>query len=137
MVREFRESGLTGRQFCLREELSPSMLYRYLKRTVWSESGHEDGLVVVELASQKPAGRAAALALVVVLAGGRKISVSAGFDGVTLQRLVQALETIKPAPRWREVQRRIRRESKIERYAGTGFHTGSEVTAFRLTRRRA
>jgi hypothetical protein len=94
MVREFRESGLTGRQFCLREGLSPSMLYRYLRRTAWSENGHGDGLVAVELASRKPAAEAGSCGLAVVLAGGRKISVSAGFDGLTLRRLVQALETM-------------------------------------------
>jgi hypothetical protein len=93
MVREFRDSGLTGRQFCLREGLSPSKLYRYLRRTPGGESGGGDGLVAVELASRKP-GLEAGCGLTVVLAGGRRIAVSAGFDGVTLRRLVQALETM-------------------------------------------
>jgi hypothetical protein len=92
MVREFRDSGLSGRQFCLREGLSPSMLYLYLRRTAWGESGGGDGLVAVELASGKPGLEAGGCGLAVVLAGGRRIAVSAGFDTVTLQRLVQALE---------------------------------------------
>jgi len=92
MVREFRDSGLSGRQFCLREGLSPSMLYRYLRRTASGERGGGDGLVAVELASCKPGLEAGGCGLAVVLAGGRRIAVSAGFDGVTLQRLVQALE---------------------------------------------
>lgn len=46
MVREFRDSGLTGRQFCLREGLSPSMLVRYLRGTATGESGGGNGLVV-------------------------------------------------------------------------------------------
>jgi hypothetical protein len=94
MVREFRDSGLTGRQFCLREGLSPSMLYRYLRRTASGEIGGGDGLVAVELASRKPGLEAGGCGLAVVLAGGRRIAVSAGFDGVTLRRLVQTLETM-------------------------------------------
>jgi hypothetical protein len=92
MVREFRDSGLTGRQFCLREGLSPSILYRYLRRTTSGKSGGRDGLVEVELASCKPGMEGGGCDLAVVLAGGRRIAVSAGFDTVTLQRLVQALE---------------------------------------------
>jgi hypothetical protein len=94
MVRQFRDSGLSGRQFCQREGLSPSMLYRHLRRTASSESGGGDGLVAVELASRKPGGEAGGCGLAVVLAGGRRIAVSAGFDQVTLRRLVQALETM-------------------------------------------
>jgi len=92
MVREFRDSGLTGRQFCLREGLSPSILYRYLRRTASRKSGGRDGLVEVELASREPSQEGGGCDLAVVLAGGRRIAVSAGFDTVTLQRLVQALE---------------------------------------------
>jgi hypothetical protein len=94
MVREFRDSGLTGRQFCLREALSRSMLYRYLRRRTSGESGSGDGLVAVELTSRKPGLEVGGCGLAVVLAGGRTIAVSTGFDGVTLQRLVQALETM-------------------------------------------
>jgi hypothetical protein len=94
MVRQFRDSGLSGRQFCQREGLSPSMLYRYLRRTASGESGGGDGLVAVELAGGKPGGEAGGGGLAVVLAGGRRIAVSAGFDQVTLRRLVQALETM-------------------------------------------
>jgi len=92
MVCQFRDSGLTGRQFCLREGLSPSMLYRHLRRAASGESGGRDGLVEVELASRKPGLEAGGCGLAVVLTGGRRIAVSAGFDTVTLQRLVQALE---------------------------------------------
>jgi hypothetical protein len=92
MVREFRDSGLTGRQFCLRKGLAPSMLYRYLRRRTSVENGSEDGLVAVELTSGKPGLEAGGCGLAVVLAGGTRIAVSVGFDTVTLQRLVQALE---------------------------------------------
>ena len=92
MVREFRASGLTGRQFCLREGLSPSLLYRHLRRKTCDKSGNGDGLVAVELATRTPGQEAGGSGLAVVLAGGRRIAVRAGFDMVTLQRLVQALE---------------------------------------------
>jgi hypothetical protein len=92
MLREFRDSGLSGRQFCGRQGLSPSMLYRYLRRTASDESGGGDGLVAVELASRKPVREAGSGGLAVVLTGGRRIAVSAGFDVITLRRLVQALE---------------------------------------------
>jgi len=46
----------------------------------------------VELASRAPGLEAGGSGLVLELAGGRRIVVSAGFDMVTLQRLVQALE---------------------------------------------
>lgn len=95
IVREFENSGLTGRQFCSREGVSPSMLYRYLRRTVRSESGHGDGLVAVELASKtRDAEPARSCGLAVVLGRGRRIAVSAGFDAATLQRLVHVLETM-------------------------------------------
>jgi hypothetical protein len=92
MVREFRASGLTGRQFCLREGLSPSLLYRHLRRRTWDKSVYGDGLVAVELASRTPGLEAGGSGLAVEMAGGRRIAVSAGFDMVTLQRLVQVLE---------------------------------------------
>ncbi|HYL16385.1 MAG TPA: transposase [Terriglobales bacterium] len=91
IVREFRESGLNGRQFCRRQGLSPSALYRYLKHTRSGGNAGGDRLVAVELTSKKPGLEADGLA--VVLAGGRRIAVGAGFDVVTLRRLVQALET--------------------------------------------
>jgi hypothetical protein len=70
MVRDFRDSGLTGRQFCLREGLSPSILYRYLRRAASGEMERKDGLVAVELASRKPSREADSCGLAVVLAGG-------------------------------------------------------------------
>jgi hypothetical protein len=94
MVREFRDSGLSGRQFCRGQGLSPSMLYRCLRRTASRQSGRGDRLVAVELASRKPVREAGGCGLAVVLAGGRRIVVSADFDGVTLRRLVQALEAM-------------------------------------------
>jgi hypothetical protein len=97
IVCEFESSGLNRSQFCRRQGLTLGVLNRYLQRRhAASGSGASgDGLVGVELAGKKlGAERAASCGLAVVLARGRRIAVSAGFDAATLQRLVQVLETM-------------------------------------------
>ena len=93
---EFESSGLNRSQFCRRQGLNLGVLNRYLQRRhAASGIANGDGLVAVELAGKKPGvERAVSCGLAVVLARGRRIAVSAGFDAVTLQRLVQVLETM-------------------------------------------
>jgi len=94
---EFESSGLNRSQFCRRQGLTLGVLNRYLqRRQAASGSGASgDGLVAVELVGKKlSAEGAASCGLAVVLARGRRIAVSVGFDAATLQRLVQVLETI-------------------------------------------
>jgi hypothetical protein len=74
MVREFRDSGLSGRQFCREQGVSPSMLYRCLRRTASGKNGRGNELVAVELASRKPEVESDCC-LTVVLAGGKRIKV--------------------------------------------------------------
>ena len=93
-MHEFRDSGLNGRQFCRRQDLAPSVLYRCLRRVRAGGKLNGDRLVAVEVASQKPGGEVGNGSLSVELARGRRIAVSAGFDVATLRRLVQALETM-------------------------------------------
>jgi hypothetical protein len=94
IVCEFESSGLNRSQFCRRQGLTLGVLNRYLQRRhAASGSASGVGLVGVELAGKKlGAERAASCGLAVVLARGRRIAVSAGFDAGTLQRLVQVLE---------------------------------------------
>ena len=97
IVREFEGSGLNRSQFCRREGLTLGVLNRYLRRlqAACGSGASGDGLVAVELAGKKlSAERAASCGLAVVLARGRRIAVSVGFDAATLQRLVQVLETM-------------------------------------------
>jgi transposase-like protein len=97
MVREYKSSGLNRSQFCRRQGLTLGVLNRHLRLLATSGSGGRsgDGLVAVELTDQKVGGeRAASSGLALVLARGRRIAVSAGFDATTLQRLVQVLETM-------------------------------------------
>jgi transposase-like protein len=94
IVREFRASGLNGRQFCRRQGLAPSVLYRCLRGARSGEKLGGDRLLAVEVASQKLGGEVGSGGLSVELGRGRRIAVSAGFDVATLRRLVQALETM-------------------------------------------
>ncbi len=96
IVSEFKSSGLNRSQFCRRQGLTLGALSRYLKRlgAACGSGATGDGLVAVELAGPKlGAERAGSCGLAVVLASGRRIAVSTGFDAATLQRLLQVLET--------------------------------------------
>ena len=97
LSRSFGSSGLNRSQFCRRQGLTLGVLNRCLKRLGAACGGGatSDGLVAVELAGQRlSAERADGCDLAVVLASGRRIAVSTGFDAATLQRLVQVLETM-------------------------------------------
>jgi hypothetical protein len=97
IVSEFENSGLNRSAFCRSQGLTFGVLNRYLKRLrAASDRGATgDGLVAVELAGKKMGAEGVgSCGLGVVLASGRRIAVSAGFDAATLQRLVQVLETM-------------------------------------------
>ena len=94
MAREFRDSGLNGREFCRRQGLAPSVLYRCLRRERPGGKSGRQGLVAVEVASQDPGRKISRGGLWIELAKGRRVVVEVGFDGATLRRLVQALETM-------------------------------------------
>lgn len=97
IVREFESSGLNRSQFCQQKGLTWAVLNRYLRR-LQKRSGSgasREGLIAVELAdNQLAAEHSGSGGLAVVLGRERRIAVSPGFDAVTLQRLVQVLETI-------------------------------------------
>jgi hypothetical protein len=95
MVAEFTGSSLTRTEFCRRHGMSLGTLNRYLKqRREGADAGEaHSGLIAVELAGTKLAtDYDVGCDLAVVLSRGRKIEVGAGFDGPTLQRLVNLLE---------------------------------------------
>lgn len=97
IVREFESSGLNRNQFCRQHALTWGVLNRYLKRLAagGNSGGSRDGLMAVELAGHQLSTEPAdSYGLAVVLARGRRITVSSGFDAITLQRLVQVLESI-------------------------------------------
>lgn len=95
IVAEFAASGVTRTEFCRRQHIGLSTLNRYLKpQQEEAATGTAHGaLVAVELASTNLATtRDGGWRLALVLPRGRRIEVEAGFDGPTLQRLVQLVE---------------------------------------------
>ena len=95
IVREFESSGLNRSQFCQQKGLTWAVLNRYLRRLQkrGSTGASREQLIAVELADNQ-LGAERSCSLGVVLGRGRRIAVNPGFDAVTLQRLVQVLETI-------------------------------------------
>ena len=96
LVSEFETGGLNRTEFCRAHGLSSSTLNRHRNRkSQQSGTATQTGLLAVEL-SEPGSGRSAGAGsgLAVVSAGGRRIEVACGFDGVTLGRLLQVLERI-------------------------------------------
>jgi hypothetical protein len=97
---EYEQSGLTRRAFCQQHGLSPASLDNYRKlRSKHSEARQSStadlDLVPVELIdSVSPAHpqQGADAGLYLVLAKGRRISITTGFDAATLVRLVAVLD---------------------------------------------
>ncbi len=96
IVAQFADSGLNRTEFCRRHGVCLGTLNRHLKRMgQGSSTTPRDGLVAVELAGSKLANdRDGGCGLAVMLSGGHRIEVSAGFDAPTLQRLVRLLENM-------------------------------------------
>ena len=91
LVREFEASGLRRKQFCAERGLSTGTLDLYRRRRrlaadgVWPKSG----LVRVQLSAEQSCGGSG---LQLVLSGGVRVEVSAGFDEATLKRLLAVIE---------------------------------------------
>ena len=88
----FTSSGLTKVEFCRREQISSSMLYRHLRQAnETSTAAAKAGLMAVEVMGSR-LERDGDCGLSVVLPRARRIEVGTGFDGATLQRLILVLE---------------------------------------------
>jgi len=89
---------MAGVEFCRSRGLSRSTLYRHLKHQAKTSNlpaiSADPQLVRVELAGVRGNAVSQSGELVVVLDRGRKIEVAAGFDELTLQRLVRVLECL-------------------------------------------
>lgn len=96
IVTEFEGSGLRRAEFCRRHGISLGTLNRYLKRIRGQSDGihAQAGLVPVELAGSESATEFNCGALRLVLSRDRRIEVGAGFDALTLKRLINLLETM-------------------------------------------
>ena len=99
LVAAFERSGLNRTEYCRQHGLSLSSLKRYSKRIGKGCSSSDQGegmspavsLVPVEVVDGPAAQQASSTALFVELSGGRRIGVGAGFDMVTLRRLIAVL----------------------------------------------
>ena len=90
LAAECEESGLSQREFSEQRGVPLKTLVRYLARYRREQRGKNQTprWVAVEVGAKR--GDAAELSI--VLAGGRRIEVSRGFDLETLRRVVMALE---------------------------------------------
>jgi hypothetical protein len=88
LAAEYEASGLTREAFCEQRDVPLKTLSRYVARYRRETAGASPRLVRVEVAAPASIGRT----LTVLLAGGRRIEVSRGFDPGTLQQLISVLE---------------------------------------------
>ena len=90
LAAEYEASGLTQREFCKRRDVSLKSLARYLKRFRQgpAKAAEPQRWVAVEMAESGVSQSG----LSVVLGPGRRIEVGRGFDPVTLQQLLMALQ---------------------------------------------
>jgi hypothetical protein len=100
LVAAFERSGLNQREYCRQHRLSFSTLKRYSKGKVDGSRGLSlqgrcstpaVSLIPVEVVDRAVVQEASQTALYVELSGGLRIGVGAGFDAVTLRRLMVAL----------------------------------------------
>jgi hypothetical protein len=91
LVREFEASGMRRKQFCEQRGLSLGTLDLYRKRLRLAEGGAEPkgDLLRVKISAEQARGESG---LQLVLSGGLRVEVAAGFDGETLKRLLAVIE---------------------------------------------
>jgi transposase-like protein len=101
IVASYAQSGLNQPEFCRQHGLSRSTLNRYCQHarhrddvasTSLPRNAAELSLAPVEFVEQSATHAEQHARLLVELAGGRRIAVSAGFDAETLRRLIAVIE---------------------------------------------
>ena len=99
----YAQSGMSRSEFCRQHVLSLSTLNKYcpharhrdaLPSTSMTRNAAELSLAPVEFVEKSAAHTSQHDPLLVELAGGRRIAVSAGFDAATLTRLIAVLEQV-------------------------------------------
>ena len=92
-IHQWQASGLSVRAFCARHRLAEPRFYAW-RRQLRQRQSQVTGFVPVHLLATPEA--AAEHVLEVVLAGGRRLRVPAGFDAATLRHLLAVLEEAPP-----------------------------------------
>jgi transposase len=90
-IREWRQSGLSVRVFCARRGLAQPSFYTWRRELAKRDAEGGAFVPVRVLGEARPTA-----ALEVVLEGGRRLRVAAGFDPATLRQLLAVLEEPPP-----------------------------------------
>jgi transposase len=90
-LREWQSSGLSVRAFCERHHLSEPRFYAWRGKLA-KRDAQRPAFVPVQVVADE----ALTTTLELVLAGGRKLRVPAGFDAATLRQLLAVLEEQPP-----------------------------------------
>jgi transposase len=93
LIQQWQHSGLSVRTFCDRQHLSPPSFYAWRHR-LQQRAAATAALVPVRVVADEPAPPAGPLE--VILAGGRRLRVTPGFDPATLRQLLAVLEEAPP-----------------------------------------
>jgi hypothetical protein len=88
-IDQWRTSGLSVRAFCARRGLATPSFYAW-RRTLERRAAEEAAFVPVRVVADPPPASASALEL--VLADGRTVRVTPGFDAATLRQLLAVLQ---------------------------------------------
>lgn len=89
-IDQWRASGLSVQAFCALHDLAPARFYHW--RRVLERRAADQAAAFVPVHVVADAEPAQASALEVVLADGRAVRVTPGFDAATLRRLLAVLE---------------------------------------------
>jgi transposase-like protein len=98
MVRQWRSSGLSIRDFCKDRQISEPSLYAW-RRTIAQRDAEAARFVPVQIvAEEKPAVAKdpSSNGLELLLGAGRVLRIGAGFDEATLRRLLALLQEGQP-----------------------------------------
>jgi transposase len=96
MVRQWRRSGLSVRDFCADRHVSEPSFYGW-RRTIAQRDAEAAHFVPVRIVGNpEPSAKASGSALELVLGAGRVLRLGPGFDGPTLRRVLALLEEGQP-----------------------------------------
>jgi len=92
MVRQWRSSGLSIRDFCAERQMAEANFYAW-RRTIARRDAQAARFVPVHIVpDEKPARNDSGDGLELLLAAGRVLRIGPGFDEPTLRRLLVLLE---------------------------------------------
>ena len=95
MVRQWRGSGLSVRDFCTDRGISEPSFYAW-RRTIAERDANAAFVPVHVVPDARPAGDASRQGLELLVSGGRVLRIGPGFDEPTLRRLLALLEEGQP-----------------------------------------